>query len=431
MKTFVLILILCLIVVSQLVNAEPQFSSITGQSCFLCHSNPTGRTMRSLYGSQFFSPTYLSFVKLNDEALKKFNPSLSEAVTIGADLRTIFLSENTHDKSAHAGLSAPLSTNTGSMSQMEGYLYLELQPWDRFSIFWSQGVASATGRFEAYGIADVLPLHGYIKAGQFQESFGWNWTDHTSFVRTGLFSDYDGTPTNLDRSTSIPNPPGYGVGGEIGIRPWKFEITASYTNIQTTIPTGKDMQKRWSARAMIQQGIKKYNLQFTGGGSYYYAPRKSADPEYPIYFPETKKDYGWGGFAGIGWQGLLNKVNCHGGFGFLATNLMFEYDRRAHFNQDAAPMTGAFVTSAYSTAQINTQIQPGLWLLAAYDWLNNGYDLQHMDGTYAGREATRSTFGIQAYPLPWVEISPRYRLLSGPLSSRNTQQAELQLHFFF
>ncbi len=413
-----LLVFVCLIALGTgIAYAEPHYTAMFGQSCFLCHTNPSGRGMRSLYGSQFFGPTYLPVKPVSFELLEKIKPQLSESVTIGADLRTIWLSENTQDKTTEAGLSAPLSTNTGTISQMEGYLYLSLQPSDHFLIYYSQGVAQSSGRFEMYGMAEGLPLHSFLKAGQFQENYGWAFADHTSFVRTGLFGDYTGT------EFTPPNPPHYGVGAEAGLRPWKFDITASFTGGQSNIPTARDSQKRWFARAQIQQGIGKLGLQFTGGGSYFHAPVKAADPEYPFIFRRLR-DEAWGGFAGIGWQGLEGKFGCTNGFGFLAASLLFEYDRRAWthpININPGP-----VTSAYSTSQLSLQVQPGIWILGQYDWMDNGVP------GIADPEAERSTLGLQIFPLPWVELSPRYRLynLAG-ISPRNKQQFEFQAHFFF
>ena len=139
--------------------ALPQYTAIFGQDCVLCRANPTGRGMRSLYGSQFFAPTYLSAKPLSSDLLGRIKPNLSESVTIGADLRTIWLSETAIADTVETGLSAPVSTNTGTIAQMEGFLYFELQPFEKFAIHDSHGVADAGGRFEAYGIAEILLPH--------------------------------------------------------------------------------------------------------------------------------------------------------------------------------------------------------------------------------------------------------------------------------
>lgn len=401
--------------IAGILHAEPHYSAVFGQSCHLCHAGATGRGMRSLYGSQFFAATYLPFKPVSFELLEKVKPKLSESVSIGADLRTIWMSENTQDDNAEAGLSAPFSTNTGTLSQMEGYLYFALQPTEQVMLYYSQGIAQSSGRFEAYGQVSVLPYHGFLKAGQFQENFGWAFADHTSFVRTGLFAEYDGS------EFSTPDAPRYGVGGEIGFHPKYFDVTASFTNASNTFPHARDTQKRWYVRASALHGMESLGLQFIGGGSWFLAPRKYQDPEFP-FFGEQKRNEGWGGFAGIGWQGLQNRLGCHGGFGFLTTSLLFEYDRKAWTH------TASFtdVTSAYSTSQISVMVQPGVWLTGAYDWLDNG-----IRGS-EDPEAERTTIGAQVFPLPWVEIAPRYRLLNPSGNTlRNKQQWEVQAHFFF
>jgi hypothetical protein len=412
-------------------QSEPHFSAITGQSCFLCHENPSGRGMRSLYGSQFFGPTYLPMQPVDEKVLEKLKPQLSESVTIGCDLRTIWMSENTQDKNKQAGLSAPLATNTGTIAQMEGYVYFAFQPTEKFLIYYNQGIATFAGHFEAFGLANVLPLKGYIKAGQFQENYGWIFADHTSFVRTGLFADYTG------QEGASPIAPHYALGAEIGFRPKRFDITASLTGEQTSTPVPRDSQKRWFVRAQFQQGIEKLALQFTAGGSWFLAPYKAADPEYTFLSDESKRNEAWGGFAGIGWQGLQERMRCHGGFGFLASSLLFEYDRRAwspinpRFGQPNEPLYLSPVTSAYSTAQLSVMVQPGVWVLGQYDWMDNGYNVS-LDPVNVNFAAHRTTLGFQIFPLPWVELSPRYRVqkLAG-IAARDKESVELQAHFIF
>ncbi|MBI5060340.1 hypothetical protein HZB60_11240 [candidate division KSB1 bacterium] len=410
-------LLLLLLALSSSAWAEAHYSAIFGQSCFLCHANPTGRGERSLYGSQFFAPNYLPVRPLAFEQLDKIKPQLSESVIIGADLRTIWMSENSQSAATEhqQGLSAPLASNTGTMSLMEGSLYLTLQPSEQFLIYLSRGVADHNGRFEAYGLAEVLPFHGFVKAGQFQESFGWAFADHSSYVRAGLYSGLDDRVAPFNGSAqSEPIPPHYGTGAEIGARPWWLDLSASFTSAQINYPLPTDQQKRWFARAQLQRGLEKFRLQFTAGGSYIYAPRYTSE----AMFTDKRSTEAWGGFGGIGWQGLDGTFGCSGGFGFLTTALLFEYDRK-----DWNPTGGADVVSAYSTTQLNTMLQPGIWLSGQYDWLENG----DPDGS----EAERTSIGLQVFPLPWIDIQPRYRLYSSSDRARNTQHAELMVHFQF
>ena len=408
--------------------AEPQYSAIFGQSCFLCHANPTGRAMRHGYGSQFFAPTYLSYKPVSAEALERLKPELSESVTIGADLRTIFMDESVHEDTldTRGGLTGPYTTNTGTIAVMAASIYLSFEPSEKVELYYAQNLFT-TSRFEAFGVAKVLPLHGFVKVGKFQENYGWAFADHTAYVRTGLWSGYDGG-TGI---VNPPSPPGYGVGGQIGLRPKSFDVSASFTdNADFAYPGPMDTQKRWFARVMAQQGIESMGLQFSAGGSWFHSPPTS-NPNPPYQRNIATKQSAWGGFAGIGWQGIVME-GYDKGFGFLTTSLLFEYDRKAWW-----PFTTPSpVTSGYSTTQLNVMVKPGLWLVGAYDWLDNN---QHSEDLVTGRSAERKSFGVQFFPYPWIDILPMYRIYTpipeiGPdgfYHSGNIQHGELQVHFLF
>ncbi|MCC6475518.1 hypothetical protein IT157_00570 [bacterium] len=420
-------------------QARPQYSAIFGQSCFLCHVNPTGNGMRELYGSQFFAPQYLPVKSLSYDAINKIKPKLSENVTIGADLRTIFLATNTQSDSTSTGLSAPLSHNTGTISQMEGNLYLELRPSEQFMIYYSQGVADASGRFEAYGLANLKGWKGWIKAGQFQENYGYRFADHTAYTRTGLWGGIDSNQGLYDGSAfSSPTPPHYGVGAEAGTRLGNADFSVSHTGAQSNIPMDRDTQKRWIARVFAQRKLPfAESFVISAGGSWLHASHKAVDPE--LGFPSARQTIqAWGGFGGISFTGIPNRMGTSDGasnFGWLATSLLFEYDRKAWTTPAAWTGFGApgfDITSAYSTTQLDVMVYQGVWLQAAYDWMDNA------ETSSIGGEAERTTVGLSVYALPWVEISPRYRLYSsagapgsGIGQSRNKQQLEGQIHVFF
>ncbi|MCB9367232.1 MAG: hypothetical protein H6506_03910 [Calditrichaeota bacterium] len=384
--------------------------------------------MRELYGSTFFGPQYLPIKPVSYELLDKIKPRLSENVTIGADLRTIWLATNSIDNgdSTAQGLSDGLSTNTGTVAQMEGNLYLEVRPSEHFMLYFSRGVADASGRMEVYGLANLSGFKAWLKGGQFQENYGYRFADHTSYVRTGLWSGYDGG------AFTPPTPPHYGAGLEAGTRMFGFDASASYTAAQSNIPLDRDQQKRFIGRVFGQKRLpfaKKFIV--SGGLSGLASPKKARDPE--IGFPgAASKELAWGGFGGLAFEGLHNRMGTAEGasnFGWLATSLLFEYDRK-----DWTPFWAPFpVTSAYSTAQLEIMVYQGVWLLGAYDWLDNA-ETSNIAG-----EAERTTIGASTFLLPWVELSLRHRLYStveapptaGALQPRNKQQLECQLHLFF
>jgi len=431
-KSTLIIPLFCALFVSS-ANARPQYSALFGQSCFLCHTNPTGNGMRELYGSQFFGPQYLPVKPVSFETIEKIKPKLSENVTIGADLRTIWLATNTQSDSVEAGLSDAISTNTGTTSQMEGNVYLQIRPTEQFMLYISRGVSDASGRMEVYGLANLKGFKAWIKGGQFQENYGLRFADHTSYVRTGLWSGFDGG------AFSSPIPPHYGVGIESGTRIGGFDFSGSYTAAQSNIPMDRDQQKRWMLRTYGQRRVPYANKWVvSAGGSWMHAPGKAPDPE--TGFPgEATKATSWGAFGGIAFEGIHGCGGTGNGasnFGWLATSLLIEYDRKNwitppnwYFPRQVDPFA---ITSAYATAQIDIMAYQGIWLQGAYDWLDNA------ETSYIGGEAERTTIGVASYVLPWVEVSVKHRLYSAgndPASdapqTRNKKQIEAQLHLFF
>ncbi|HEY3296596.1 MAG TPA: hypothetical protein VGL38_14290 [bacterium] len=418
MRKLILIVVTALVLTS-VASAEPYYSVLFGQSCFLCHQNPTGRGLRSTYGSQFFATRYLPKWVPADSVLAKVSPQVSSSVLVGLDFRQIWMAEDAPAAGQRAGFSEPFSSNTGSDNMMNATLYLAFQPTEKIALRYTQDIVGTyfgVHRFEAYGMAHLLPFHGYVKAGQFQENYGWGFADHTAFVRTGLWEGYNGVVSSGGGTPVPPIPPRYGVGGEIGFSPSHINVTASYTETADPPlePGPQDSQKRWTGRIMAQEGIQKLGLEFTGGVSGWYAPAFGGD--------STRQKW-WGGFGGIGWQGLPDKFGCTRGFGFLTTAALFEYDRKAW-----TPISiGQAVTSAYSTTQVSVMVQPGVWVLGAYDWLDN-------TGKKDGNEAQRYSVGLQIFPWPWVDISPMYRLYKQPAINgvkRDIRHAELQAHFLF
>lgn len=431
-KSPLLLLILCALLATSSF-ARPQYSAIFGQSCFLCHANPTGNGMRELYGSQFFGPQYLPVRPVSFETIEKIKPKLSETVTIGADLRTIWLATNTQSETTEAGLSDAFSTNTGTVAQMEGNIYLQIRPTEQVMLYVSRGVSDVNGRMEVYGMANLKGFKAWLKGGQFQENYGLRFADHTAYTRTGLWSGFDGG------AFSSPTPPHYGVGMEAGTRIVGFDISGSYTAAQSNIPMDRDQQKRWMLRTYGQRRLPfAPKWVVSAGGSWFHAPGKAADPE--IGFPGTaNKSTAWGGFGGIAFEGIHGRMGTGNGasnFGWLATSLLIEYDRKNSitpefwtFPREISPFA---ITSAYATAQIEIMAYQGIWIQGAYDWLDNA------ETSSIGGEAERTTVGVASYVLPWVEVSLKHRLYSagndaatGAAQSRNKKQIEAQLHLFF
>jgi len=156
--------------------ATPRYSAQYGQKCNLCHINPTGGGMRTLYASQYLVPTEMAMMTTPDDGLEGIRPDLSEAVTVGVDLRTLLYEGE---------------DGRGSVVPMQSDVYLHLQMNDSFAAAVEQGRG---GTQEVYGLAYVLPADGYLKAGSFTPAYGWRFADHQQASRKYLLepngSDY-------------------------------------------------------------------------------------------------------------------------------------------------------------------------------------------------------------------------------------------------
>ncbi len=70
-------------------RAEPRFTALYGQDCSLCHVNPAGGGLRTLYASQYLVPEELARPTATEEGLLSLNPEVTPGLTAGVDLRTL------------------------------------------------------------------------------------------------------------------------------------------------------------------------------------------------------------------------------------------------------------------------------------------------------------------------------------------------------
>lgn len=135
----------------------------------------------------------------SDETIERLDPSLTDAVSVGADLRTVYTY-------------SPDVDHREGFFQMQSTFYACLQPSERFALVLAQGQSETR---EAFGLAYVLPHTGYIKVGRFTPAYGWKFEDHTHAVR--------------DRLGFAP-PAQTDVGVEAGLAPGKLGLQVSVTN---------------------------------------------------------------------------------------------------------------------------------------------------------------------------------------------------------
>ena len=117
-------------------------------------------------------------------ALEDFTTKLSETVSIGADIRTLYYYQQIPDTGA---VTTPANRN--AFWQMQGDVYMNFRLAQKVHVYLDKGLYSG---FEVFGVLGILPGNGYIKVGKFVPNYGLKTDDHRAFVRqyTGFSPEF-------------------------------------------------------------------------------------------------------------------------------------------------------------------------------------------------------------------------------------------------
>jgi hypothetical protein len=148
----------------------PRYSARYGQTCGLCHVNPTGGGMRTLYASQDIVPRELAWSRAGAESLTGIDPRIGANLIVGTDFREIYYSD-------YGG--PPAAPKARGFFQMQGDLYLAFQLGHKTTLYYDRSMTDTREVFATHYLGPEL----YVKAGQFVPSQGWRFDDHTMFVR--------------------------------------------------------------------------------------------------------------------------------------------------------------------------------------------------------------------------------------------------------
>ncbi|MFN3821854.1 MAG: hypothetical protein ACK4OO_05920, partial [bacterium] len=213
-------------------EAVPQYAVRYGQTCGLCHINPTGGGMRNLYGAQFFSYMDLPWKELDDfSKLEEFNPQFGRHFQMGADFRGQYYFSNRDEEG-------------NSFLTMQGDLYVTIAPIPQVLFYLDRGLY---GGFESFVLIQGLPYGAAARVGRFVPGFGWRFVDHKSFTRVysqlGLRGEEDGV--------------------EIGMYAMPSEFSLAITNGKPQGVIDPDRGKRIYGRGAIRYSL--WELNFTTG----------------------------------------------------------------------------------------------------------------------------------------------------------------------
>jgi hypothetical protein len=351
-------------------HAVPRYSARYRQNCTLCHQNPTGGGMRSLYASQFLVPTEMSMVRFTPEQIARIHPDVSPSVNVGVDFRTI-----------HVYTDEPRPES--NFFQMQGDLYVSFTVDDRFS---ANLDVDQVGSVEAYGLGWVLPWSGYVKAGRFTPVFGWKFADHNMFNREELWFDQ---PFNTD------------AGIEIGVYPQHLAVWASMLNGEPGTNTIWDTNRElaYTGGALVRFDVARVGFGF--GGSIWHNPKE------PVSSSTGKRTAG----------GTFGYVN------YSRVTWLWEVDA-SRLLPPGAPSETKLITSH----ELSFQVHQGFDVVANYNYVDPDLDLK--TGTRSryglGVDVIPSPF-VQVQGVVNV-----YRSEPGvAISTADFLRTELQLHLFY
>ncbi|MGE5175518.1 MAG: hypothetical protein ACM3JJ_04010 [Hyphomicrobiales bacterium] len=284
--------------------ALPRYAARYNQKCSLCHVNPSGGGLRTLYASQDLVPNEMAWKVPKGDILDGISPKIAKNVTVGTDVRTI------HDHSN-------LRVQSTDFFEMQADVYLSFQMGETTSLYYDGGMS---GNKDVFGIAYLLPVTaGYVKVGRFLPSYGWTFDDHTAFVRSDL--GY-APPGNRD------------VGVEVGASPGHLDAAAALTN---------------GDRGQILSGDSKYAA--------------TANATYRFRVGRVGAALGVEGYRAPGTAGTFRSGGAHGYVSWHGVSLVSQADVYRSDPGGAVGPTG-FVTSH----ELSVLLRKGLEAIATADY---------------------------------------------------------------
>ncbi|PKL87015.1 MAG: hypothetical protein CVV23_17540 [Ignavibacteriae bacterium HGW-Ignavibacteriae-2] len=349
----------------------PRYAVRLNDKCIDCHVNPTGGIIKNENG-WFYGKLPMSMISPREKELK-LSPKIADNILFGLDLRGQFLYSQEKSKTDFQDMTGAIYTNIKLSENIDVVT--------RYDFVW--------GIWEAYGIAKILPLNGYIKAGKFQPNFGIRIDDHTAYTRGGDFALLRSNGTK-----GLKYDPFYlETGAELGFYLDKFVfLTASVGRPNTNFNFETD--PTYTTRLEITPTSGRLGVMF--GGSFSNAKIKTSG------FPQfTNNSNTYGGFLGIGYDRI---------------GLLAEYDI-------ADDYIGKGISSKVLMAQLSYQVMVGLEAIVRYDQFDPDVEITK-------DEVAHLVVGFEFFPYSFVEIRPQYRVNFEDPDKKNDAFV-MQFHFWY
>ncbi len=293
--------------------------------------------------------------------------SLNDWVSIGGNLR-VLASGTPSEATPRTGVQIP-----------EANLQLEARVIpDMLAVYLDQtvGPGGASTR-EVFVLVEKLPLDGYLKVGKFLLPYGLRLVDDAEFIRQATLFSY-ATPDQ---------------GVEVGIEPGPFSLFLALTN-GTQGASENDSEKQFTGTAVW---IRR---SFRIGGS---ASRNDG--------PSSQRDVfgGFGGFT-LGRFTVLGEVDI----------IRDSPDGGADLRCDEGGTCEQF--AAYLEG--NLLVARGFNAKVTYGFLDPDADI-------AEDARIRMRFGVELFPIQFLQVSAFYTLLDDPEVTTDLDRISLELHAFF
>ncbi len=316
-----------------------------------------------------YSQRFLNASFVRPKQTGHFSPQLTSNISVGANLRLRNTSIFTYRDTA--GNIAPESA---LLDITEGNFYIEvgLIP-DRLTVYFDQAVSPEPGTRESFGLLHGLPLNGYIKAGKILLPYGYRLWDDSAFIREATGFTYSG--------------PDLGI--EIGIEPKNISI-----NMAATMD------------------------QFSGLVAW-------ADDPARIGASWQKEINGISDGFDTRMVGLFGGLHA-GRLTLLAEVDQIEWDEEIEVEIDSLVWETTRQQALF--AEIDFLLFRGYNFKVAYDLFD-----RNLDVPLARNGQERITFGLELFPLQFMQISVFYhinRFIPQNLTL-NQNAFAMELHFFF
>ena len=150
------------------VDAVPRYALKNGESCNLCHVNPSGSGLRTEYGNSLVSGEELPYYP--EEV--SYTGMISEHLQLGGYVRLQRI------------VAQPDTTGIQTAGfPMQADIYGAVKPTKKIDIIWKIDLLNSYHR--VWSQVRILPNGGMIRFGKTMPSYGLRLADHTAFIRGG------------------------------------------------------------------------------------------------------------------------------------------------------------------------------------------------------------------------------------------------------